>query len=107
MAQLEAFKHCTVPSTYDLFATSPAFTGAGTFGGAENVFVPVIVSAFDRCTTALSFAFVASAEFTYCIDTGCAAVPDPGVVTTCASVTGDVDTGTIQNSVFTVPGPNW
>jgi hypothetical protein len=54
----------------------------------------------------LSFAFAASAEFTYCIETGCAADPDPGVVRTPARFAGDV-VGTSQYSVFTSPGPNW
>jgi hypothetical protein len=88
-----------------LFATSPVFTGTGTFGGVENVFSPVMVSAVFKCTTALSFAFVASSEFTYCIDTGAEAIPDPGVVRTAAKFAGDV-VGTTQYSVFTSPGPS-
>lgn len=50
-----------------------------------------------------SSALVASAEFTYCIDTGCAASPDPGVVFTVANFAGDV-VGTTQYSVFTSSG---
>jgi hypothetical protein len=88
-----------------LFATSPDPTGAGTFGAAENVFVPVIVSVPARCNTALSLAFVASAEFTYCIETGCPTSPDPGVVRTICRFAGDV-VGTTQYSVFTSPGPS-
>ena len=93
-------------STYALFATSPELTGAGTFGAAANVFTPLIVSVPPRCTTALSFAFVASSEFTYCIETGCPATPDPGVVRTAARFAGEV-VGTTQYSVLTAPGPIW
>jgi hypothetical protein len=54
----------------------------------------------------LSFAFAASAVFTYCIETGCAAVPDPGVVRTSASVAGEL-VGTTQYSVRTSLGCSW
>ena len=74
--------------------------GAGTVGEVENVFVPLIVSVPARCTT------LASSEFTYCIDTGCVASPDPGVVRTAARFTAVVETGTSQYSVFTSPGPS-
>ncbi len=80
--------------------------GAGTFGAAANVFVPLIVSAPFKCTTALSSAFVASPELAYCIETGCPATPDPGVVRTAAKFAGDV-VGTIQYSVRSSPGPTW
>jgi hypothetical protein len=89
-----------------LVAISAALLGAGTFGELLKVLVPAIVSVPLTWTTASSFAFVASAEFTYCIDTGCPANPDPGVVRTVANVAGDA-VGTIQNSVFTCPGPSW
>ena len=49
--------------------------GAGTFGGVEKLFVPVTVSLPERCTTALSFAFPATAVFTYWIDAAGTAVP--------------------------------
>jgi hypothetical protein len=75
-------------------------------GGVEKILVPVTVSVPDKCTTALSFAFPISAVFTYCMETGCAAVPVPGVVLTCASVAGEI-VGTTQYSVRTSPGPNW
>src|SRR6266851_818510 len=92
-------------STYALFATSPVPSGAGTLGATAKDLVPEIVSAPLKCTTELSFAFVASAVFTYCIDTGAAAVPDPGVVRTAARFAGEV-VGTTQYSVRTSPGPN-
>jgi hypothetical protein len=88
-----------------LFVTAPVPTGVGTFGDAANVLLPVTVSVPLKWTTALSFAFVASAVFTYCSDAGGAAVPDPGVVRTCASVAGEL-VGTTQYSVRTSPGPN-
>src|SRR5580658_5704574 len=96
----------TALSTYPLFATAPEFAGVGVFGTAVKLFVPVIVSAVARCTTALSFAFPASAVLTYCIETGCAAVPDPGVVRTVARFAGDV-VGTSQYSVRVVPSFSW
>src|SRR5271169_40874 len=93
-------------STYPLFVTSPEFTGVGTFGGTTKLLAPVTVSVPVRWTTALSFAFAASSVFTYWIETGCAAVPDPGVVRTSARVAGEL-VGTTQYSVRTSPGPNW
>jgi hypothetical protein len=80
--------------------------GAGTFGALANVFVPLIVSSPLRCTTLLSFAFAASSEFTYCIETGCPATPDPGVVRTVARFA-VAAAGTTQYSVFVCPGPSW
>ena len=44
---------------------SVLFCGDGTLGEVAKLFVPLIVSAPLKCTTALSSAFVASAEFTY------------------------------------------
>src|ERR1039457_1001391 len=93
-------------STYALFATCPVLVGAGTLGAAANIFAPLIVSVPLKCTTALSSAFVASSEFTYCMETGCPATPEPGVVRTPARFAGDV-VGTTQYSVFTWPGPSW
>jgi hypothetical protein len=87
-------------------ATWPVPAGAGTFGALANVFVPLIVSGPFKCTTEPSSALVASTAFTYCIDTGCAANPDPGVVRTVARFAGEF-VGTIQYSVFTCPGPTW
>jgi len=89
-----------------LLAICPALDGAGTLGALANVFAPFIVSDPFKCTTELSSAFVANAEFTYCIDTGCAASPDPGVMRTVAKLAGEV-LGTTQYSVFTCPGPSW
>src|SRR5450432_3627814 len=96
----------TEASTYALFATCPVLVGVGTLGAVENVFAPMIVSVPARCTTALSFAFVASDEFTYCSETACPATPAPGVVRTAARFAGDV-VGTTQYSVLTCPGPIW
>jgi hypothetical protein len=89
-----------------LFATSPVWVGAGTLGAVAKTFAPPIVSDPFKCTTELSFAFVASAVFTYCIETGCAAVPVPGVVRTVARFAGEV-VGTTQYSVRTSAGPSW
>jgi hypothetical protein len=93
-------------STYALFVTSPVPTGVGTFGGTAKVFVPVTVSVPAKCTTVLSFALAASCVFTYCIEAGALAVPAPGVVLTCARVTGEV-VGTTQYSVRTSFGCSW
>jgi hypothetical protein len=79
--------------------------GAGTLGAAANVFAPLIVSVPPKCTTALSFALLASSEFTYCIETGWPAIPDPGVIRTAARFAVDV-VGTIQYSVLVCPGPS-
>ncbi len=85
-----------------MFATCPVLVGTGTLGAAANVFAPLIVSVPSKCTTALSFAFVASSESTYCIETGCPAVPDPSVIRTAARFGGDV-VGTTQSSLLTLP----
>jgi hypothetical protein len=84
----------------------PVLVGVGTVGAAANVLTPLIVSAPFRCTTALSFAFVDNSEFTYCIETGCPATPEPGVVRAVARFAGHV-VGTSQYSVLPSPGPNW
>src|ERR1700758_1944911 len=78
---------------------------AASFFSAPDL-LPLMVSAPFRCHNAEVSAFVASPEFTYCIDTGCPANPDPGVVRTVARFAGDV-AGTTQYSVFTCPGPSW
>jgi hypothetical protein len=68
--------------------------GWGLITGGLDAFVQV--EAFRQSTV----------PSTYCIETGCAAVPVPGVVRTIARFAGEV-VGTIQNSVLTSAGPSW
>jgi hypothetical protein len=88
-AQAEALKQSIVPSiildtpllnlsgsTMSRAATASIVASAfsrkdiaASFFSAPDL-LPLIVSVPLKCTTALSFAFVANAEFTYCADTG-------------------------------------
>src|SRR2546427_2064414 len=75
----------TSPSAYPLLTASVGCVGVGRLGATKNCFTPVIVSLPLRCTTAASFALMASAAFTYCCVAGGDAEPaEPGVARTAA-----------------------
>jgi len=92
----------TAVSTYALLTASLAADGAGTLGEAANNFNPAIDSLPLKWTTLASLAFPLTALSTYCRDTSCEVVAEPGVVRIAAIVVGDAAV-TDQYSVFGNP----